>query len=36
MRFLIGVVVGILLAEIGPMRIALALQNFVDYIKSFV
>jgi len=36
MRFLIGVVVGILIGEVGLMRIAEALQNVVDMIKSLV
>ena len=36
MRFLIGVVVGIMLGEYGPMRIVQSLQDFIDFIKSFV
>jgi len=36
MKFFIGFICGILVAEIGVMRIAQALQEFVDYVKSFV
>lgn len=36
MRFFIGIVVGIIIGEIGMYRIAEALQKFVDAVKSFV
>jgi hypothetical protein len=36
MRFLFGFIVGILVSEIGVHRIAQALQQFVDHVKSFV
>jgi len=36
MRFFLGFIAGIIIAEIGMMRIAQALQQFVDYVKSFV
>jgi len=36
MRFFLGFITGIIIAEIGMMRIAQALQQFVDYVKSFV
>ena len=36
MKFLIGVIVGILVADIGVMRIAQALQQVVDFIKTLV
>jgi hypothetical protein len=36
MRFIFGVVVGILIGEIGLTPIAEALQTFVEMIKSLV
>lgn len=36
MRILIGIVIGIIIAEVGVVRIAQALQHVVDMIKSFV
>ena len=36
MRFLFGVVVGIILGQVGVMRIALGLQHIIDIIKSWV
>ena len=36
MRFFFGFIVGIIVSEIGMMRIAQTLQQFVDYVKSFV
>ena len=36
MKFLIGFIVGILVADVGVMRIAQALQSVVDFIKSFL
>jgi hypothetical protein len=36
MRFFIGVIVGIVIGEIGMYRIAESLQKFVDTVKSFV
>ena len=35
MRFLFGVVVGIILGQVGVMRMAMALQHMVDIIKSW-
>ena len=36
MRFLVGIIVGILIGEVGLVRIAQALQSVVDMIKSLV
>lgn len=36
MRFFLGVIVGIIIGEIGMYRIAQALQSFIDAVKSFV
>lgn len=36
MRFLLGIVVGILIGEVGLLRIAEALQTFVEMLKSLV
>lgn len=36
MKFFVGFICGILVAEIGVHRIAQALQDFVNYVKSFV
>ena len=36
MRILIGIVLGILIGEVGLVRIAEALQSVVDIIKSLV
>jgi hypothetical protein len=36
MRFLVGVVVGILIGEVGLVRIAQALQGVVDTLKTLV
>jgi len=36
MRFFAGIIVGIIIGEIGMYRIAEALQKFIDTVKSFV
>jgi hypothetical protein len=36
MRFLVGIVVGILIGEVGLLRIAEALQSVVEMLKSLV
>jgi len=36
MRFLVGVVVGILIGEVGLVRIAQSLQSVVDTLKTLV
>jgi len=36
MRFLLGIVVGILIGEVGLVRIAEALQTLVEMLKSLV
>jgi hypothetical protein len=36
MRFLVGIVVGILIGEVGLVRIAQALQTVVDTLKTLV
>jgi len=36
MRFLLGIVVGILIGEVGLVRIAEALQSVVEMLKSLV
>jgi hypothetical protein len=36
MRFLLGIVVGILIGEVGLLRIAEALQSVVEMLKSLV
>ena len=36
MRFLFGIIVGIIVGEVGLVRIAQLLQHAVDFIKSLV
>jgi hypothetical protein len=36
MRFLLGIVVGILIGEVGLLRIAEALQSVVEMLKSLI
>lgn len=36
MRFLSGVIVGIILGQVGVMRIAESLQHLIDLVKSWV
>jgi len=36
MRFFVGIIVGIIIGEIGMYRIAEAIQKFIDTVKSFV
>jgi hypothetical protein len=36
MRFLLGIIVGILIGEVGLVRIAEALQSVVDTLKTLV
>ena len=36
MRFLVGVVVGVIVGEVGVDRIAHSLQSVIDFIKSLV
>jgi len=36
MRFLVGVIVGILIGEVGLVRIAEAIQSVVDTLKTLV
>ena len=36
MRFLVGVIVGVIVGELGVERVAHSLQAVIDFIKSLV